>query len=131
MNFRCTYVTEWVVVKVRWNLAVDSAEKSALRTVLTRCPARTVTVRIVLATIELPLPSPSTEPTPDVSPAPSAAPSPAPVAGGCDPNYTGYCVPIVSYDLDCKDIRHRVYVVGVDIHHFDGDGDGVGCESYP
>jgi Excalibur calcium-binding domain len=39
-------------------------------------------------------------------------------------------MPGVSYDLDCPDIAHRVYVVGVDIHRFDGDGDGIGCESY-
>jgi hypothetical protein len=37
----------------------------------------------------------------------------------------------VSYDLDCPDIGHRVTVVGVDIHHFDSDGDRLGCESYP
>ena len=49
----------------------------------------------------------------------------------CDPNYTGYCVPIVSYDLDCADIGHSVIVVGIDHHGFDDDGDGVGCESYP
>jgi hypothetical protein len=49
-------------------------------------------------------------------------------SGGCDPNYRGACVPIVPYDLDCADIDGPVYVVGVDIHRFDGDGDGVGCE---
>jgi hypothetical protein len=49
--------------------------------------------------------------------------------GGCDPNYRGACVPNVPYDLDCADIDGPVYVVGVDHHRFDGDGDGVGCES--
>lgn len=48
----------------------------------------------------------------------------------CDPNYSGFCVPVVSYDLDCGDIRHPVRVIGRDIHNFDGDGDGYGCESY-
>lgn len=47
----------------------------------------------------------------------------------CDSNYSG-CVPIVSYDLDCPDIGFRVIVYGSDKHGFDGDGDGVGCESY-
>lgn len=47
----------------------------------------------------------------------------------CDPNYRGACVPIVPYDLDCADIDGPVYVVGRDPHGFDGDGDGVGCES--
>lgn len=50
-------------------------------------------------------------------------------SGRCDPNYRGACVPIVPYDLDCADISGTVYVVGVDVHRFDGDGDGVGCES--
>lgn len=49
----------------------------------------------------------------------------------CDANYSGACVPIVSYDLDCPDIGARVYVVGTDKHGFDGnDNDGIGCESY-
>jgi hypothetical protein len=48
----------------------------------------------------------------------------------CDPNYSGYCVPDVSYDLDCPDIAHRVYVVGYDKHGFDADNDRIGCESY-
>jgi resuscitation-promoting factor RpfB len=47
---------------------------------------------------------------------------------GCDPNYTG-CVPIVSYDLDCADIGFSVQVIGVDIHGFDSDSDGWGCEA--
>jgi hypothetical protein len=35
----------------------------------------------------------------------------------------------VPYDLDCADIDGPVIVVGRDPHGFDGDGDGVGCES--
>jgi hypothetical protein len=57
--------------------------------------------------------------------------APAPPAPKCDTNYSGGCVPIVSYDLDCPDIGFRVYVVGNDKHGFDGrDNDGIGCESY-
>lgn len=51
--------------------------------------------------------------------------------GDCDPNYDGACVPLVSYDLDCPDIQGPVYVVGVDVHRFDRDRNGVGCEPYP
>ncbi len=33
-------------------------------------------------------------------------------------------------DLDCGDIPYRNFVVlPPDPHHFDGDGDGIGCES--
>ena len=46
----------------------------------------------------------------------------------CDENYSG-CVPNVSYDLDCGDITGSVRVYGSDVHRFDRDGDGVGCES--
>lgn len=46
----------------------------------------------------------------------------------CDPNYVGACVPLVDYDLDCPDIEAPVTVVGTDIHGFDREGDGVGCE---
>lgn len=46
----------------------------------------------------------------------------------CDPNYSGTCVPQVSYDLNCDDIGGSVTVVGSDPHGFDGDGDGSGCE---
>lgn len=51
-------------------------------------------------------------------------------ASNCDPNYSGACVPIVGLDLDCADIGQSLTVVGSDIHRFDADGDGAGCESY-
>ena len=57
-----------------------------------------------------------------------AAPAAADTTDECDPNYTGTCVPIVSYDLNCDDISGSVTVVGSDPHGFDGDGDGHGCE---
>lgn len=119
-SFRCTYVTEWVVVKLRWTLSVDTLERTALKRILTGCPAHEVTVAI--------LPHATASPSP--TPTPTPAPTPT-VGGDCDPNYSGYCVPIVLYDLNCDDIRHRVVVVGVDIHRFDSDGDGIGCDSYP
>jgi hypothetical protein len=57
-------------------------------------------------------------------------PAPAPkVTSNCDANYSG-CVPVVSYDLDCRDIGFSVRVLGYDRHNFDGDNDGYGCESY-
>ena len=71
-------------------------------------------------------------PLPTQKPAPSTEvpQPPPPPAGDCDPNYTP-CVPLVSYDLDCRDIGFSVTVVGSDPHGFDGDdNDGFGCESY-
>lgn len=54
---------------------------------------------------------------------------------GCDPNYSGACVPVAS-DVDCAGgsgngpayVSGPVYVVGSDIYGLDRDGDGVGCE---
>ncbi len=62
-------------------------------------------------------------------------PGPGPEQPGCDPNYTGDCVPIAS-DVDCAGGRGNgpeyvagpVEVIGADIYGLDRDGDGVGCE---
>lgn len=45
-SFRCTYAIQWVDVKVRWRLAVDSAERAALRRILSACSAPVQTVAI-------------------------------------------------------------------------------------
>jgi micrococcal nuclease len=50
--------------------------------------------------------------------------------GDCDPSYPDVCIPPPPPDLDCGDIRHRRFrVQGRDPHRFDGDNDGIGCES--
>lgn len=49
---------------------------------------------------------------------------------GCDPSYPGVCIPPSPPDLDCPDVSFRRFrVVAPDPHGFDGDQDGVGCES--
>lgn len=69
--------------------------------------------------VVVPAPKPKKSKKPDRQP-----------ASNCDPNYSGACVPIVGWDLDCGDIGETVTVKGTDIHGFDADGDGSGCESY-
>jgi hypothetical protein len=67
-----------------------------------------------------------------VSASSSRAPNPNAVFGGsgnCDPNNGGTCIPLSRSDLDCSDIQGSVTVKGSDIHKFDRDGDGFGCES--
>lgn len=76
-------------------------------------------------------------------PAPTAVPTPVPVvvvqpppqrvepvqAGNCLPNYPDVCIP-PGRDLDCGEIPYRRFrVVGGDPFRFDGDNDGIGCES--
>lgn len=81
----------------------------------------------------------SKAPAPVAAPAPAPAPAPVPLVqqggGGCDPNYTGACVPISS-DVDCAGgsgngpeyVQGPVQVVGSDIYDLDRDGDGIACD---
>ncbi len=53
-------------------------------------------------------------------------------SAGCDPSYPDVCIPPRAQvgDLDCGDVEPRRFVVlAPDPHGFDGDHDGVGCES--
>ena len=53
-----------------------------------------------------------------------------PAGGGCDPSYPGVCIPPAPPDLDCGEVGFRRFqVLPPDPHGFDGDNDGVGCES--
>ena len=62
--------------------------------------------------------------------APVGGGSPPPSGGACNPNYSGACIPNSSSDLDCGDISARGFrVVGTDVYNFDGDGNGIACES--
>ena len=48
----------------------------------------------------------------------------------CDPSYPDFCIPSSPPDLDCKDIPQKKFtVLQPDPHRFDGDKDGIGCES--
>ena len=62
-----------------------------------------------------------------------SAPAPAPPPDGgdnCSPSYPDFCIPPPPPDLDCKDIAGKNFtVLAPDPHGFDGDHDGVGCES--
>ena len=60
---------------------------------------------------------------------PPPSPPPAPPSN-CDSSYPGVCIPPPPPDLDCGEISERGFaVVGSDPHNFDGDHDGIGCES--
>jgi len=48
----------------------------------------------------------------------------------CDSSYPDVCIPPWPPDLNCGDISYRnFYVLPDDPHGFDGDKDGIGCES--
>ncbi|MBK5222500.1 MAG: HNH endonuclease [Acidimicrobiia bacterium] len=111
----CGYASDWVSTKVRWGLSADDAEVRALTNMLNGCGP-------VLRAVPPMLPAPAPAPTPTLD-----AP---PAAGGCHPSYPEVCIPPAPPDLDCGDVSHRRFaVVGDDPHRFDGNDDGVGCES--
>ncbi len=62
-------------------------------------------------------------------------PPPPPAAGGkCAASYATVCIPPPPPDLDCGDIPYRNFRVRWDVanpdpHHFDGNHNGVGCET--
>jgi micrococcal nuclease len=95
---------------VRWQLAVDERERSALTGLVADCPGTRISV----------IPAP-------VTAEPSLAP--LPVGSECSPAYPSVCIPPPPPDLDCSDIPYRRFtVLPPDPDHFDGDGDGIGCE---
>ena len=60
----------------------------------------------------------------------STKPSENTKPSNCDPSYPDFCIPPPPPDLDCKDIpQKRFTVLQPDPHRFDGDKDGIGCES--
>jgi micrococcal nuclease len=60
----------------------------------------------------------------------STTPSSQPAQPSCDPSYPDFCIPPPPPDLDCGDIsQKRFTVLQPDPHRFDGDKDGIGCES--
>lgn len=69
-------------------------------------------------------------PTPPPTPS-TPIPAPTPTKENkCDPSYPDVCIPPYPPDLDCGEISHRNFkVVPPDPHRFDGDKDGIGCES--
>ena len=61
------------------------------------------------------------------TPMPTAIPTEQP---SCSPCYPDHCIPPPPPDLDCPEIPWTDFrVVGCDPHRFDGDNDGLGCES--
>lgn len=70
------------------------------------------------------------------APAPPPPPvgPPPPPRGNCHGSYPTVCIPPPPPDLNCSDISFRNFRVRWDVadpdpHHFDGNRDGVGCES--
>jgi micrococcal nuclease len=77
----------------------------------------------------LPGPTNVPVPAPTNQPVPTNAPQPTEPAN-CDPAYPTVCIPPPPPDLDCGEIPYRNFtVLPPDPHRFDGDNDGLGCET--
>ena len=70
----------------------------------------------------------------DIAPKVTAPQITAPVSttqeNNCDSSYPDVCIPQEPPDVDCGEISHKNFkVLAPDPHGFDGDKDGIGCES--
>jgi hypothetical protein len=66
---------------------------------------------------------------PSPSPSPSPSPNPLPLPS-CDPAYPTVCIPPPPPDLNCDNVPYTDFaVLPPDPHGFDGDNDGIGCET--
>ncbi len=78
----CAYASDWITVKFRWNLTVDTAEKAALTSLIDQnCGATTIVVppvRTDTVPMPMPTPTPEPEPTPEPTPDPGGGANPLP-----------------------------------------------------
>lgn len=129
--YRCAYVARQVGVKFTYGLWVTAAERDAMVGILSSCPNEPLPAGSATPPPTEPEPAtPPPEPAPVAPSVPEPPPPPAAPPSNCDPSYPGVCIPPGPPDLDCGDIAFRRFaVVGSDPHGFDGNGDGIGCES--
>lgn len=66
----------------------------------------------------------------EIDPAATTPVPPPTPQNNCDPAYPTVCIPSPPPDLDCRDIEFRNFtVLAPDPHLFDGNGNGIGCET--
>ncbi len=98
-------------------LAFMGVDKQPMQDYMQMTPE--VIIRMVPQPMQQKVPAPGFEDVPEMI-----------VESDCDPSYPDVCIPPYPPDLDCGDISYRnFYVSRADPHGFDGDKDGIGCES--
>jgi hypothetical protein len=118
----CPFIGAWIATKVRWDLAVDPRERAALLRDVADCRSTTMPYLPAGSAGEIDGAGPTTWP--------SGEPAAPAGSAGCDPAYPTVCIPPSPPDLDCTDVPYRNFeVLPPDPHHFDGDRDGIGCET--
>jgi len=81
---KCLYVSNWIAIKVRYSLTVDTAEANALTSLVAQCNITSITAfslptyAITAGINPITLVAPSTTPTPAPTPEPTTKPTAAP-----------------------------------------------------
>lgn len=128
-GFRCAYVSRQIAVKAKYRLWVTEAERDAMVRILSNCPGQALPadsgVAVPSGTVPESVPPDQPASPQDAAP-PAANPAPQPGApGGSGASYANcrevWAIlgrPITPQDPGFRD-------------KFDGDHDGIGCESRP
>ncbi len=115
---RCSYAKQWIAVKFRWRLSVNTAEKSALGKQLAKCPA----TMVLPARASITSDPTAGRPTSSGS-STSSSSSSAGTGGKTDPRFATCGA--------ANDAGYGPYVKGQDAEYewyIDRDSDGVVCE---
>jgi hypothetical protein len=134
---QCAYVSNWIAIKVRYSLSVDTAEANALTTLVASCnitsitafsiPAYAITAGITPITLSSPTPTvvPTASPETTTAPTTTAKPSTAPKVkkavkySSCAKAKAAGVTPIV------RSKNKTLYALNKAL---DRDKDGVACE---
>ena len=122
------------------NIHEDNIDRSAAAGIASGCgsyiycPSGTVTreqMAAFLHRVVAPVAPPPYPAPPPPTPKPTPTPTPAP---NCAPSYPTHCIPPPPPDLNCADIPWTNFTVlwnvpDPDPHGFDGNKNGIGCES--
>ena len=94
----------------------------------TATATETPTITTTPTVTATPTRTPTATSTPTRTPSPTATPTRD--SAQCHPSYPDHCIKPPPPELDCGDIPWRNFtVLPPDPHGFDGDQDGVGCET--
>lgn len=115
---QCAYAKQWVGVKFRWRLSVDTREKSVLTAILRRCPPLMAVPALAARSLSSAAEPPSTQPA-DAQASGNQTPG-----GGTDPRFRTCGA--------ANAAGYGPYRRGIDEEYawyVDRDGDGLVCES--
>jgi hypothetical protein len=111
-GYHCTYVADWVAVKIRWSLFADRAEKAAIEDIAAGCDNPEITVRLA---------GPAQSDPPEDDPDQSVAP---PAGSGEDPRFDTCAKATAKGYGPYRKGRDAEYA-----WYRDGDKDGTVCDS--